>query len=608
MSETHAQPAGLAEVSAELASLQRLHEISRALVREDDVAALYEQILGAAMAIMRSDFASIQLLYPERGPAGELRLLCQRGFDARATTFWEWVSPGEASSCGVALSTGQRVIVPDVATCDWMAGSEDRVMYVASGVHSMQTTPLIARDGGILGMLSTHWRRPHDPSERDLRLLDVLARQAADLIERTRVENALRANEARQAFLLALSDALRPLSDPAEIQAAACRMVGEHLDTDRTYYVELDDARGLAVVAQDHVRGSAPSLAGAHPMAAFSATLDEMRTGRPFVGEDAAIDPRISDADRAAYLERAIRSWVSVPLIKGGKLVAALCVTNSAPHEWPPREIALLEEVAERTWEAAERARTVEALREAMTTARRASQAKSEFLSTMSHELRTPLNAIAGYVQLMEMGIHGAVTDAQREVLRRIDRSGRHLLRLIDNVLNLARIEAGRVDYHLESVALSEVVAATAQMVEPQVASKGLTCDASVEPEVLARADRAKLQQILLNLLTNAIKFTPSGGRIAVHAAPCADDARFVHLQVSDTGCGIPGDKLDDIFQPFVQADLGRTRTADGVGLGLAISRDLARGMGGDLRVRSTEGQGALFTVALPAPETGAAP
>jgi signal transduction histidine kinase len=137
-----------------------------------------------------------------------------------------------------------------------------------------------------------------------------------------------------------------------------------------------------------------------------------------------------------------------------------------------------------------------------------ANRAKSNFLAVMSHELRTPLNAIGGYVQLLEMGVHGPITEPQREALARVDRSQRHLLRLINDVLNLSRIEAGRVDYVVEAVSLAEVVRSVTPMIEPQIASKGLSLETAVESDLRARADREKLQQILLNLLTNAIKFT----------------------------------------------------------------------------------------------------
>jgi PAS domain S-box-containing protein len=240
-----------------------------------------------------------------------------------------------------------------------------------------------------------------------------------------------------------------------------------------------------------------------------------------------------------------------------------------------------------------------EELERARQAAEDANRAKSQFLAVMSHELRTPLNAIGGYTQLLELGVHGPITDAQRDALERVTRAQRHLLRLINEVLNLARIEAGRVEYTLEDVPVADVVAGVMPMVEPQMATAQLTSSADVPPGLVARADREKLQQILINLLTNAVKFTPAGGTIRVQAD--VDRQRnLVRIDVIDSGIGIPAEKLAGVFEPFVQVDVSHTRRREGSGLGLAISRDLARGMGGDLVAESEEGRGSTFTLLLP--------
>jgi signal transduction histidine kinase len=237
---------------------------------------------------------------------------------------------------------------------------------------------------------------------------------------------------------------------------------------------------------------------------------------------------------------------------------------------------------------------------EARALAEEANRAKSTFLTMMSHELRTPLNAIGGYVQLLEMGIQGPTTEAQNEVLDRITKSQRHLLRLINEVINLARIEAGQVQYTLEDVALCDIVDTVLPMVEPQLAARRLRCQVDVPRELVARADREKTEQILLNLLSNASKFTPPDGRVGIAGLPGRESGGHVYLRVQDTGSGIAAAQLPHIFEPFVQVDASPTRRAEGSGLGLAISRDLARGMGGDLRARSEEGVGSAFTLSLP--------
>jgi signal transduction histidine kinase len=236
----------------------------------------------------------------------------------------------------------------------------------------------------------------------------------------------------------------------------------------------------------------------------------------------------------------------------------------------------------------------------------RANRAKSDFLAVMSHELRTPLNAIAGYAQLLEMGIHGPITDAQREALDRIMRGQRHLLRLVNDVLDLARIESGHVTFDLQDIAVADIVRAVKPLIEPQIELKRLALRVDVPESLAVRADREKGQQILLNLLSNAVKFTPEGGCISLAAVPGSDDRGVVHVHVQDTGLGIAPDQLDAVLEPFVRVGEADSHGSEGTGLGLSISRDLARGMHGDLDVRSVLGEGSTFTLTLPRAATGA--
>ncbi len=247
--------------------------------------------------------------------------------------------------------------------------------------------------------------------------------------------------------------------------------------------------------------------------------------------------------------------------------------------------------------EAAELARSDAELARAQ--AETASRAKSDFLAVMSHELRTPLNAIGGYTELLELGIRGPITDAQRHDLDRIRINQQHLLGLIGGVLDLSRIEAGRVTYDLTAVAVDEFLSGLNSLVAPQAAAKSLTLEhVPCPPHLSVRADPEKLRQILLNLLSNAIRYTPAGGRIVVGGQQ-VDDGR-VEISVRDTGVGIAADALEQVFQPFVQLDRSLTRIREGVGLGLAISLDLAHGMQGELTAVSEPGIGSCFTLSLP--------
>ena len=240
----------------------------------------------------------------------------------------------------------------------------------------------------------------------------------------------------------------------------------------------------------------------------------------------------------------------------------------------------------------------IEAERAALQAAENANRVKVEFLATMSHELRTPLNAIAGYAELMELGIHGPVTEQQRGAIARIQRSQRHLLGLINDVLNFAKLEAGQVQYAIADVLVCEVVDGLEPLIAPQLQAKSLHFDRSACTEPCpVRADRDKLQQILLNLFSNAIQFTASAGTVSVR---CAVAGEVVETIIEDTGIGIAPDRLEDVFAPFVQIHRRLNVPHEGTGLGLAISRDLARGMGGDLKVESAPGVGSTFTLTLP--------
>ena len=227
-----------------------------------------------------------------------------------------------------------------------------------------------------------------------------------------------------------------------------------------------------------------------------------------------------------------------------------------------------------------------------------ASQAKSEFLASMSHELRTPLNAIGGYAELLALGVRGSLNADQAQDIARIRRSQKHLLTLINDVLNFAKVDAGQTEYRLTAVPVDEALKDTESMIAPQVLAKGLRYSykgAGRTEAVLA--DPEKMQQIVLNLLSNAVKFTETGGSISVSATPRSS---CIEIAVSDTGVGIPEEKLDKVFDPFVQAGRQLNQPAQGVGLGLAISRDLARAMNGDIALDSDVGKGSTFTLTLP--------
>ena len=335
-----------------------------------------------------------------------------------------------------------------------------------------------------------------------------------------------------------------------------------------------------------------------------------IRTGRPeLVVEvsDAALASSARDAEHLRLLrELGVGAYVIAPMVARGHVVGAMTfVTAESGRRFGDLDVILAEDLASRAALAVDNARlyaqAIEAQQDAAAArelAEAASRAKSEFLAVMSHELRTPLNAITAYAELIEMGLRGPVTQEQRSDLSRIQRSQRHLMGLIKGVLDYSRLEAGAVHYELQDVSLDDVLATCEALIAPLVSASRLTmtfdeCDRALE----VRADPEKLKQIVLNLLTNAVKFTEPGGHITLCCTRMID---AVAITVTDTGHGIAADQLERIFEPFVQVDAGLTRTHEGVGLGLAISRNLARGMGGDLTVLSTPGGGSTFTLLLP--------
>jgi signal transduction histidine kinase len=247
----------------------------------------------------------------------------------------------------------------------------------------------------------------------------------------------------------------------------------------------------------------------------------------------------------------------------------------------------------------AEHRRTEEWLRHARELAETANRAKSDFLAVMSHELRTPLNAISGYVELLDMQIAGPVSERQRDYLSRIKSSQSHLLSLLEEVLGFARLETGRLAVSLQPVIVYDAIVALESMLQLEMQKKRITFQSHVpDLSVVALADPDRVRQILLNLVANGVKFTPEGGRITVGAQREEDRIR---LWVTDTGIGIPSDKLEHVFEPFFQVDHGPKRKYPGMGLGLAIARDLAKAMNGELWMESTPGVGSTAWLVLPA-------
>jgi PAS domain S-box-containing protein len=479
--------------------------------------------------------------------------------------------------------------------------------------------PLFETSGEVSGIVAvgtevTESVRARKSAE-DLRRAADAAREAAVSAERRvaqlyeSVQSALRRAVGLQRVSSALVGALSE-TDVARIVVTYGR---EAVGAAAGSFALLDDERVFQILATEGYDAATSAQFQSFPLVAGRPVSDAVLNDAPLYQSSLAVlDAQYPHIGPVLH-DTGLEAYVALPVRADMRPVGALSFSFAEEREFDAEDRAFLETLAAQAGQALDRARLVEAERAARTeaevarsAAEEANRAKSEFLATMSHELRTPLNAIAGYADLLEMGLHGPITPDQRESLLRIRRSQMHLTGLINEVLNYARLESGMVTYDIRSLLVADVVATVLPLIEPQRAAKHIRLDVRLpegagQPPIHVLADRDKLQQIVLNLLSNAIKFTPENGRVEVALMPAPHDDGMALLRVVDTGIGIPSDKLEAIFEPFVQVGRSLRNPGEGTGLGLAISRDLARAMGGDITAASEVGHGATFTVTLPA-------
>jgi signal transduction histidine kinase len=359
-----------------------------------------------------------------------------------------------------------------------------------------------------------------------------------------------------------------------------------------------DDGESVEIIASQGYADGVIEAFQNFPVTAHNPLADAIRSGSPIVLRSAAhrnaLYPELS-----GFVQRVGEGAASaIPLVVNDRVVGVIGFLFDENVQLEQADIEFMTALAQQFAQAADRARLYEAEKQARIEAESANLAKTEFLTMMSHELRTPLNAIGGYADLIEAGIRGPVTEEQATDLQRIKRSQRHLLSLINDVLNFAKLQAGSVAIVTELVDLNVVVGDIEALVTPQLLEKHL--DYRYVPsrdECIAIGDAEKIEQILLNLLSNAIKFSEAGDMIEI-SVHCEDET--VLIKARDTGSGIAADKLEAVFEPFVQLNRGKTNPLGGTGLGLSISRDLARLMHGDLTVESTLGVGSTFCLRLP--------
>lgn len=392
------------------------------------------------------------------------------------------------------------------------------------------------------------------------------------------------------------SDLSGPTEEPlasagVRTPAASAAAVGEHTDLHRLLVASVRDYAIFALDTTGHILSwnlgaerlkgyTAAEIIGRH----FSTFYlpEDLAAGHP--EHELRIATRTGSVEDEGWRVRkdGSRFWANV-------VITAL---RNAEHELVgfakvTRDLTERRLTEQRAIEDARRVAEVEA----------ANRAKSEFLRSLSHELRTPLNAIGGYTELLALGVRGPVNDAQKQDLERIRQSQQHLLILVNDLLNYTRLEGGGIEYRFEDVPIGGALDSIEAMIRPQAEAKDLSFDVTgCPPDTAVWADAARLQQILLNLVSNAVKFTPAGGSVSIS---CTSAGEQLVLRVADTGPGVPAAERETIFEPFTQPGRSYTSPHEGVGLGLAISRELARAMGGDLTVSGTAQAGATFELTL---------
>ena len=488
---------------------------------------------------------------------------------------------------------------------DCMADPEYTYSAAVTMLHQRTAlgVPLL-RDGIPIGVIVLARRRVELFTEKQVELVGTFADQAVIAIENARLFSELRA---RTAELGRSVDELKMLSEVGQAVSSTLDLRAV-LSTILTRSVGLTGADAGAIFRYSRVERTFHLVEAVGWDEALLRTVRELRIAESesAMGEAIARRMPVQLADlaqpsryplRDSTLAAGFHSALIVPLIGAERTLGAIILMRQEAGEFPPETVRLMQTLASQSVLAIQNARMFREIADKSEQLALASQHKSQFLANMSHELRTPLNAILGYAELLVDGIYGVLPDRPKGVLERIQNNGKHLLALINDVLDLAKIEAGQLTLTLEDYAMPEVVRSVITATEPLATAKGLKFTATMQDDMpTAHGDARRVSQVLLNLVGNAIKFTDAG-EIEIRAA--AANAQFT-LTVRDTGSGIADADQERIFGEFQQIDNTNTRRKGGTGLGLAISKRMVEMQGGAISVESVLGQGSTFRVVLP--------
>jgi signal transduction histidine kinase len=489
---------------------------------------------------------------------------------------------------------------PDVPT-------KSREIARAFGYRSLLTVPMV-RESQSVGAIAVARLAPFSAGQ--IALLETFADQAVIAIENVRLFNELQARTSDLTRsvdeLTALGEVSRALSSTLDLETVLQTIVGranELTGTAGCTIWEYDAPRAEFRLRASHYadEGDAAGLQAPGRITTIrkgqGVTTQVMERRQPVQIRDIAAEGVYESPIRRPLIEAGHRALLGVPLVIEDEVIGVLAVTRKAPGEFEPEIVRLLSTFATQSALAIQNARLFLEIEDKSRQLEVASQHKSEFLANMSHELRTPLNAVIGFSEVLGERMFGELNEKQEEYLKDIHASGQHLLSLINDILDLSKIEAGRMELELADFHLPQAIENALVIVRERALRRGITLEQSIDPHVgEVQGDERKVKQVLLNLLSNAIKFTPEGGRVEVRAG-VADN--MAELSVIDTGVGIAPEDQEAVFEEFRQVGVAEKR-AEGTGLGLALARKFIELHGGRIWVKSQVGAGSTFTFRIP--------